>query len=333
MHIKTRVAHIVAGLTLITATGCETLLYGLAGSNGLSSAPDVIAAGEVSEPALALSCPDGSRCLSVLSFNMQHRDSPIQLDAMAHCLRADRSPSPDFILCQEVVFGRPKRRGEENTAVLLANLLEYHSQATSRRGGSEGVAILSRYPFDHYSYKHLEAEDGFLSGGFPRVSVMGEFIVPNSGRVRVVNVHLAHRRSRHKIRREQLEETLEWIAQRERAVPADITILGGDFNIEPEWEELAVVRDPGACAGLYFHDYNSRIPTSGRLGKPYRRVDYVFVAAPYRQVESVCEAPLWPQGMPTRDGSARFWISDHLPLLHVFAIGPSDQMGETRLGY
>ncbi len=71
-----------------------------------------------------------------------------------------------------------------------------------------------------------------------------------------------------------------------------------------------------------FADHNTRVPTSGRSGNPYRRVDYFFVAAPNRTVDSMGEAILWPHGLLTSDGTARFWVSDHLLLMHVFAIRP-----------
>ena len=310
---------ITAILTLLAGAGCETIMYGVTGS-GTSSSAELNSANPSS---VAIpSCPDGDACLSAMTFNMRHRNVPIQLEALAKGLRADVPRLPDFILCQEVVFGRPQRKGEENTAALLATLLGYHERGTARKNGMEGLAILSRHPFDHYDQRHLGSRDGFFSGGFPRVSVMGEFLVPDLGRVRVVNVHLAHRRSRHELRREQLRETLAWMADREREVPADVILLGGDFNIEPEWEELALVHDSAANGDLVFADHNPRVPTSGRAGNPSRRVDYFFVAAPNRNVDSVGEAILWPHGLLTSDGTARFWLSDHLLLMHVFAIRP-----------
>ncbi|MHC4093190.1 MAG: endonuclease/exonuclease/phosphatase family protein, partial [Planctomycetota bacterium] len=260
------------------------------------------------------SCADGDRCLGVLTFNMRHRDVPLQLHALAQGLRADLGQLPDFILCQEVVFDRPRAREHEDTAADLASLLDYEVRGTPRRSGLEGLAILSRHPFDHYAYLHLEARDGFFSGGFPRVSIMGEFQVASIGRVRVVNVHLAYRRSRNETRREQLRETLAWMADRQHEVAADVIVLGGDFNIEPQWDEFDVLEG--------WQDYNSDTPTLGRPGKPHRRVDYFFVAAPDRVVDSVGEGILWPDGLPTVDGAARFWVSDHLLLLHVFSLGP-----------
>ena len=58
---------------------------------------------------------------------------------------------------------------------------------------------------------YIGARDALLSGGFPRVSVMGEFSIQGIGRVRVVSIHLTQRLSQSEIRRQQLKETLDWM--------------------------------------------------------------------------------------------------------------------------
>jgi endonuclease/exonuclease/phosphatase family metal-dependent hydrolase len=266
-------------------------------------------------------CDQDAGCLSILTFNTKHRDVPLQTQAIANALKADFTRMPDFVLLQEVVFGRAKKKGHDNTAAALAELVGYECRGTAREHGMEGVAILSIHPFDHYEFKHLDSRDGFLSAGFPRVSVMGEFAIPGIGLVRVVNVHLAHQRSSNDVRRAQLIETLQWMADRQRDVPADVIVLGGDFNIEPGWEEMTVIEDASVTGGLTFMDFNTTAFTSGAVGDLYRRVDYVFMASPNRRAESVGEGILWRGGIATVDGSSTFWPSDHVPLLQVFAIG------------
>lgn len=303
--------------------GCETIYYSVteADRQGAGSAM-MQPAGDASPNVTPIpACALDAGCLSVLTFNTKHRDVPIQLQAVANGLKADLLRLPDFILLQEVVFGRPRKKGHDNTAAALAELLGFECRGTAREDGTEGVAILSSHPFEHYEFKHLGARDGFLSAGFPRVSVMGEFAVAGIGRVRVVNVHLAHQQSSNDVRRAQLTETLQWMADRQSEVPADVIVLGGDFNIEPGWEEISVLKDVSATGGLPFADFNSTAHTSGAVGELYRRVDYLFVASPDRTIESAGEGILWRDGVPTADGSARFWPSDHVPLLHVFTIG------------
>ena len=268
--------------------------------------------------------------LTVLSFNMQHRDRPGELAVLAERLEADLERLPDFILCQEVVFDRSARKGAEDTAAVLAEELGYYSHGIRRTSDKEGVAILSRYPFLHWSQLDLKARTNGLLLGFQRVSAMGEFDVPEIGRVRVVNVHLAHWPFEGHIRRKQLTETLEWVARREREAPADVTILGGDFNIEPGWGEMEVVTGAQGESSFEFHDFNGIEPTRGARGNPSSRVDYIFVSAEHRPVAFHEELVLYRDGLEPEPGGRRIYPSDHLPLLHEYTIGPPDRIAGAR---
>ena len=311
--------------SLISAVGCETVYSGVTGANrSANTAPGIsLASTSANDPVIIPRCPAASNCIRVLSYNTKHRDVPIQRHAVANAIKADLNPLPDFILLQEVVFGRPKKKGLDNTAAELAQLLGYECRGTAREDGMEGVAIISRCSFEHYECKHLQARDSLFSGGFPRVSIMGEFLDPEIGRIRVVNVHLAYQPSKHDTRRTQLKETLIWMADRQRKVAADVIILGGDFNIEPEWDELKMLQDAQQCGGLQFIDGNTKAFTSGDVGNIYRRVDYLFAASPQRTITSSGETVLWPNGIPTADGASRLWPSDHLPVLQVFSVDSS----------
>jgi endonuclease/exonuclease/phosphatase family metal-dependent hydrolase len=258
--------------------------------------------------------------LTALSFNMQHRDRPRELAAMARHLQAVQGV-PDFILCQEVLFRRPSWRGCDNTAGVLADELGYHTAGTDRRGSREGVAILSRYPFSYYDERHLKARTSPLLLGFARVSVMGEFIVPRIGRVRVVNTHLAYQPWEGHIRRKQLAETLAWLAEREACEPAAVTIFGGDFNLKPGAKALAQLSESSTGGRLQFINANTDWPTLGRQGHPTKRVDYIFISATTRKVRFLGERLLFADGLWQSDGTRRFYPSDHLPVLHKYAIG------------
>ena len=264
--------------------------------------------------------------LAALSFNMQHRDRPRELAAIARHLR-EVEGVPDFILCQEVLFRRPSWRGPDNTAGVLADELGYHAAGTERRGFSrEGVAILSRYPFDYYDERHLKART--LLFGFARVSVMGEFIVPRIGRVRVVNTHLAYQPWEGHVRRKQLNETLAWLAEREAVQSAAVTIFGGDFNLEPGAKAFAALSDSKTIGRLRFINANTDWPTLGRRGHPTKRVDYIFLSAHDRDVRFIGERLLFADGLWQSDGH-RFHPSDHLPLLHQYIVG--EAQGDDRI--
>jgi endonuclease/exonuclease/phosphatase family metal-dependent hydrolase len=261
-----------------------------------------------------------TRPLSALTFNMEHRDRPDELAAMANGLTTELSRLPDFIMMQEVMFRRPSRKGEDNTAAVLANLLGYYSKGTKRTSDREGIAIASRYPFDYYDHLHLEAQTNRLLLGFRRVSVMGEFLVPAVGRVRVVNVHLTNWGFEAHVRAKQLEETLDWIAERQKQVPAEVTIFGGDFNIEPGWRELGLVNEATHTLGMRFHDYNTEQYTHGPEGHPRHRVDYIFISAPHAQIKMHGERRMFVDGLTDhRDGDV-FHVSDHVPVLHEYTV-------------
>lgn len=265
--------------------------------------------------------------LSVLSFNMHHRDRPDELAVMADCLRSDVAETPDFILLQEVVFERSKRAGEENTAAVLANELEYYSRGTKRSSDHEGLAIISRYPFLYYAERHLQHQTSRLLLGFNRVSVMGEFNVPDLGRVRVVNVHFTNWGFEERVRRGQLTETLQWVAERQKQEPADLIIFGGDFNIEADWDELNLMHDVAATGGIKYMSYNDpTTETFGSVGSASKRVDYIFIAQPMRDlgVAYVDETALWANGIAMAGTHKRLQLSDHLPVLQEFAVKPVD---------
>jgi endonuclease/exonuclease/phosphatase family metal-dependent hydrolase len=262
--------------------------------------------------------------LSVLTFNMEHRDKPKELAVMAKHLKQDLTRLPDFILLQEVVFNRGERKGQDNTAEVLGDQLGYHTRGTKRNGDKEGIAIASKYSFAHYEELRLEAQTSRFLLGFNRVSVMGEFQVPGIGRVRVVNVHFTNWEFESHIRTRQLKETLEWTAARNREVPADLIFFGGDFNIEPDWSELDLVFDAKQALGLEFQDFNTTNPTHGSTGKPRHRVDYIFVCAPTHGVKMNGEQRLFAEGLKT-DSGKRFHLSDHVPVLHEYDVRVPDR--------
>ncbi len=262
-------------------------------------------------------------CLSVMSFNMEHRDKANELTAIARDLRGRSDEIPDFILLQEVVFRHAESKGADNTAASLADDLEYYCRGTKRSTDREGVAIISRYPFLYYASRELEAQTSRALFGFNRVSVMAEFSVPEVGRVRVVNVHLTNWGFEERVRRKQLVETLEWTAQRQREVPADVIIFGGDFNIEPQWDELDLVFNKTITGGIEYRNYNDPTTlTRGSKGDPDIRVDYIFVATPNRKSDlaHISEECLWQNGVRMAKTNKSFFPSDHLPVVHEYRV-------------
>lgn len=261
--------------------------------------------------------------IAILTTNLEHKDRPKELKVVAERLRAGDVPSiPDFIICQEVLF---KRSGpQKNTAEVLALHLGYYCRGTKRTSDREGVAIISRYPFEYYGERHLKAQTARLLLGFRRVSVMGEFQVPGIGRVRVVNVHFTNWEFEERIRRKQLEETLDWIAERDAEVPVAVTFLGGDFNAGVHEREMKALSTPKPGAPV-FANFNGKTPTWGFTKSKATRIDLVFVAAQGQAWRLNQEQVLWKEGVPrSEDPEDRFGLSDHLPVYHLYSpTGPT----------
>lgn len=272
-----------------------------------------------------LPASDPASNLSVLTFNLQHEESKSRLKTLADHMRRDLVEVPDFILLQEVMFQDTPWSKQTSAAAVLAGQLGYQVRATKRTSDREGVAILSRYPFEYYGSINLKSQTSRLLLGFRRVSVMAEFMVPGTGRVRVVNVHLTNWGFEERVRENQLQETLEWIAARERRVHADVIFLGGDFNMKPDGDEIKLIVKANQWKELDFENWNSSNPTRGAKGRPSMRVDYIFVSALDRQTRMIGkEELLWKNGLASRvgDNRSRFWLSDHLPVLHQYSVSP-----------
>lgn len=250
--------------------------------------------------------------LSLMTVNLKHKDVPEELATVARRLKLDTERVPDFVLCQEVMFQRSGR--DENTAAVLAREMGYYVRGTKRTSDREGVAIVSRYPFENYFEQHLASQTARLLLGFRRVSVMGEFLVPEVGRVRVVNVHLTNWPWEGHVRRKQIAETLAWMETRQREAPAVLTFLGGDFNAEfddPEMKQIAAAR---------YEDYNTRKSHKGYVGSMgSRRIDLIFVAAHEQPARLARERVLWADGLRHADGR-EFDLSDHRAVYQLYRL-------------
>lgn len=260
--------------------------------------------------------------LDVMTINLEHHDNPAEMKAMAENLKTLKK-LPDFILCQEVYFNRSSKQSpEDNTAEVLANDLGYYCKGTKRTSDREGIALISKYPFDHYDSINLKSQTLRILLGFRRVSIMGEFTVPNIGKVRVTDTHLTNWEFEGHVRRKQIAETMKWANDRDKVIPAAVNLFGGDFNAKSNWDEMKQIKESGAKGGLEYQDNNGAGFTQGWHGNPFKRIDFVFVAAPSKLLQFVGEQLLWKEGL-TMNGNEHFYPSDHLGVLHTYTVnGP-----------
>jgi endonuclease/exonuclease/phosphatase family metal-dependent hydrolase len=263
--------------------------------------------------------PQAPRPFNVMTLNMEHHDKPFELQTVSALLKADPARAPDFIFCQEVLFNRGK--AEDSTAAVFAKEMGYYVRGTKRTSDREGIAILSKYPIEYYDSINLKAQTSRLLLGFRRVSTMAETMVPGVGRVRLVNVHFTNWGFEAHVRRDQLKETLEWAAARERKVPAALTFLAGDFNAEPDFAEMALIKDRSVTGPLAFRDSNGSAFSQGSHGSPDKRIDFIFVSGANIPTFNG-EELMWKDGVPTPDGD-RFYLSDHLAVVHHYTLAPA----------
>jgi endonuclease/exonuclease/phosphatase family metal-dependent hydrolase len=262
--------------------------------------------------------------IDVMTVNLEHKDRPSELRAAADYMRTELERIPDFIMCQEVMF---KRSGEhKDTAAVLAAELGYQSRGTKRKSDKEGLAIISRYPFAHYEELHHKAQTSPLLLGFKRVSVMGEFIVPGVGRVRVVNVHYTNWGFERHVRKNQIKETMKWIADRQCIQPAVITFLGGDFNSKRHWNEMKKLDDKHGDGSIVWEDYNTEAPSQGLIGEPHQRIDYIFVSAG-NGLAFGGEKILFKDKL--KNGDSEFRLSDHVAVLHSYRVNDATTLART----
>jgi len=255
--------------------------------------------------------------ISVLSFNMKHRDRPEELKVMAQALVDEFGRAPDYILCQEVWFQR--KNGPENTAAVLAEELGYWTRGTKRRGDREGTAILSRYPFQFYDSLEFRAQTNPLLLGFRRNAIMGEFTHDGLGRVRVVTTHLTNWGFEAHIRRKQVQELLTWIEKRQQQSPATATILGGDFNATPESEEIQMIQD-AQRTGLRFLNFNDSQSFTMSVSNPTKRIDYIFISESNLPIQFIEERIVWREGIQNPENSKVLFLSDHLFPFHRYQL-------------
>ena len=309
MHFNRASSPIGLCVFVISLLGCTHQAAAAAAGSGRPQAPSPI---QNSVQFISLASQQESLCL--MTINLEHKDHPDELKVMAQTMRTTLAKLPDFILCQEVVFGRSGP--DNNTAAVLARCLGYYCYGTKRSSDHEGIALISRYPFVFYDHVELAAQTSRLLLGFNRVSIMGEFIVPGAGRVRVTNVHFTNWSFESRIRRKQVHETLQWVADRDAEQPVAVNFLGGDFNAEPDSGEIDTVRQFTLPDGRRFNDFNSLEPSRGRHGHPNKRIDYIFVASSPQQLSFAGERILFKESM--LNGSSRFYLSDHVAVQHAY---------------
>jgi endonuclease/exonuclease/phosphatase family metal-dependent hydrolase len=117
-----------------------------------------------------------------------------------------------------------------STTDQLAKQLGWKSFSERRVSDNEGLGILYPKKADIEEILTLQLKAKTSRNDFSRMALMARLNHPIIGKIRVVNVHLAHQIEGGAIRRKQLREVIMWIQELEKSDPSDLLVLGGDFN-------------------------------------------------------------------------------------------------------
>lgn len=206
--------------------------------------------------------------ISVLSYNIETDDGDWP-GRFAYILEEIREKEIDVIGLQEVI----QRPNLDNQAMQMADSLGYYyyfdSVDDENSAQRFGNAIVSRYPIEKTHFRALKPLNRY------RKALHAELIV-NGHTVDIYNTHLHHKMLDHDIRKEQIHDLIDFI---EETRTGGISFLTGDFNANPDWEEMALIYEHFTDVYPLFHQ-NHLDPEHGtlnpRMGHQMRRIDYVF---------------------------------------------------------
>lgn len=193
-------------------------------------------------------------------YGRHHTDGTVDPAAVAAAVAA---VDPDVLLLQEVSRGWPIGGGTDLLEYLSRRLaMPYHWAPAA--DGQFGNALLTRLPV---SGVHTERFP-FVQGPMERSYLSATLHLADGSELRVINAHFQHRKENTPTRLVHTEVLLE------RWDGAPHTIIAGDFNFWPSWEE------PQRFAAAGFRSAQDEVgdPTAFTVPSddPDNRVDWIF---------------------------------------------------------
>lgn len=210
---------------------------------------------------------------------------------------------PDIICFQEVL--------PHMDAWLRENLPDHTMVGCGREKMLDGERVSVAFKKDRFHLLSMEtywlSPEPYVPGSryeeqslCPRTCT--ELVLQMEGSVfRLINTHLDHIGT--KARKQGLQQIVQKV-KTERFLPDIPVILAGDFNAEPDSEELAVLKDEGWInltegAGITFHGFDEQ-------EKP-QSIDYIYIF-PQKEKYHVRCMEKW------EDRKEELWLSDHYPV-------------------
>lgn len=194
--------------------------------------------------------------------------------------------APDLVLLQEVVEAADGRNQAQWLADHCAGDWSLAYGGTGEVGvGRFGNAIVSRWPVDDTAVADLPHEP--REDDVRRVAVHAR-----TGGYDVFCTHLNWRFDDGFVRERQVAALADFVASRADAAGPLPPIVGGDFNADPDAQEIRFLCGLASMDGrsAYFQDawrvaggggpgltWDNRNPFAAAVREPDRRIDYVFV--------------------------------------------------------
>lgn len=258
----------------------------------------------------------GERAVKVLTLNIWNRGGP--WEERLGVIRAGLASMRPDVVCLQEVLALP----DFDQAAMIAEGLGYHV-AFGQDGDDHylfGNAILSRWPIARTAVRPLPR-----GGTHENRAVTFASLATPHGALPVFSTHLNWKLHHGHVRVQQVRELVAFMdaVTDEGDLPS---VLAGDFNAEPESDEIRYLRGLTGLGGecVHFTDcwaaagdgspgatFVRRNAYALDNREPDRRIDYVFVRGPNERFEGMAvECSL---AFDAPEGGV--WASDHLGVL------------------
>lgn len=260
--------------------------------------------------------------LRVMTLNIWNREGP--WEARRELIRRGiMGLGPDLVGLQEVLELKQAAMQMSLAAQICEGTPYQHVFSTAQVVGpglAFGNALLTTHPVLHHETFPLPGEESGESR-----SVLYAVVATPVAEVPVFVTHLNWKLHHGSVRVRQVKRLVELVTELAPIGKTFPPIVMGDFNAEPESDEIRFMRGFATLEGqsVFFADawvyggdggpgytFDRRNPYAARAHEPPRRIDYIFVRGPDAKLRGepittriVCDEPV--------DG---VWPSDHFGL-------------------
>ncbi|MEL7588693.1 MAG: endonuclease/exonuclease/phosphatase family protein [Prolixibacteraceae bacterium] len=223
--------------------------------------------------------------LKIMSFNVC-RSGELTRYSVDPFVNLIRQHQPDLIALQELDYKTTRNTGIDFTTKLAAALgmFPVFGRTIYYQGGEYGIAVLSKYPFLSVKTEPLPSPAGTKE---QRAVLIAEIRLPSGREIRFASTHLDHST-------DAIGSAMAGALNNFLLKDNMPTIVGGDFNAQPESGTIANEMQP-------WKRFCNNEPTAPN--DPTKKIDYLF-GYPKEQCRTISYEVI-----------ARTGISDHCPIV------------------